>query len=92
MTQPTLDGTPPGQTRIWPRYLDAGAISHPAWLRAHAEESWVGMCECGGYLRPEQPDDNGKRTDYRATCASCGKDICAPGGRLHRPQNATGRH
>jgi len=92
MTQPTLDGTPPGQTRIWPYFKDSGAINHAAWLRAHAENRWVGMCECGGYLRPEPPDEHERRTDYIAVCASCGRDIIAPGGRLsHGRGKGTGK-
>lgn len=89
MTQPTLDGTPPAETRIWPRYRDSDAINHAAWLRAHAESQFVGMCQCGGYLRPQQPDEHDGRTDYIAVCTACQHDVVAPGGRTQRPY--TGR-
>lgn len=89
-TQDALPGTPapmfnPMDHRLWKRFIDDGLINHAAWLRARAENQFVGTCRrCGDYLIPERPDEHAERTDYQATCRSkaCGYVMTAPGGRI----------
>jgi hypothetical protein len=79
---------------------DAGRIIHTAWMRACAEQMFVGTCRnCGAYLLARPPEQvNDKRTDYEATCMRCGRVILAPCGvvfrrsaiRAERPRSGKG--
>lgn len=62
----------PSQHGLWDRIVEAGRISHPAWLRAVAESGFVGTCRrCGSYLRPLPADDRGGGSfDYEAQCTN----------------------
>lgn len=63
--------------------VSADYIVHGRWLRACAEGNWVGECRtCGGYLRPEEPEEHDRRFDYEASCTTCGHIILAPDGRV----------
>lgn len=62
----------PAQHGLWDRMVEAGRISHQAWLRAVAESGFVGTCRrCGSYLRPRPADDRGSGVfDYEAECSN----------------------
>lgn len=62
----------PAQHGLWKRYVEAGRINHAAWLRAVAENGFVGTCRrCGSYLRPQPAHDHGNgRLDYTADCVN----------------------
>ncbi|MET8908368.1 hypothetical protein [Micromonospora sp. NPDC004551] len=92
-TQETLPGTaqPARDRGLWARFVDAdGLIIHSLWMRACAEQTYVGTCRrCGDHLRPERPMQvTATRQDYEARCVrpigTCGWTCNAPGGRVFR--------
>lgn len=68
-----------------PHQPSHGHVNHGQWLRARAENQWVGNCRrCGDYLVPQPPEQvSAQRTDYEARCqrAECGWTLNLPGGR-----------
>lgn len=85
--QSTLDGGRPPHTGLWDRFKSSGAVDDAAWRATAKDGGFVGMCGCGGYLRPEKPTAvTAKRTDYLAHCTACPYEMVAPGGRLHQPR------
>jgi len=88
--QPTLDGTPAASgPRLWARFLDSSwTVIHGEWMRACAENAFVGVCDCGGYLSPDRPEELLGRIDYHARCTVCRRDVDAPGGRVLRRSSA----
>lgn len=73
----------PSQHGLWDRVVEAGRISHAAWLRAVAESGFVGTCRrCGSFLRPLPADDRGKGVfDYEAECVNAHVSTVAGGVR-----------
>jgi hypothetical protein len=85
--QETLDernGMDPFIHSLWKRFVDNGCVVHGAWLRACAENSYVGTCRiCGDYLIPRHPYAVRAGYDYEYQCRNvqCGHIYNAPGGR-----------
>lgn len=66
--KPTFDALQQG---LWARVKNAdGRINEAAWLRACAEQGFVGTCRyCGSYLVPQYPETIHGRKDFEAHCS-----------------------
>jgi len=87
MTQPTVQHRQDISRAVCSSY---GVVSDILWREALETRHPVGTCtRCGGLMRPEEPEQRGRRMFYPARCANaaCGREVEGQGPRPPKPKS-----